>query len=79
MKVREFKKLLEGFDGDVEVYVGLKLSENVIGGTNVIGINYDVLLKKLSLFGEIEMVDAPTEGEEIPAEGEENAPDSEGE
>ena len=72
MKVREIKKLLEGFNGDVEVYVGLKLSENLIAGTNVIGINYDVLQKKLSLVGEVEMVD------EIVKE-EENAPDTEGE
>lgn len=72
MKVREIKKLLEGFDGDVEVYVGLKLSENVIGGTNVIGINYDILKKKLSLVGEIEMVNAPVEGD-----NEENVPEGE--
>lgn len=77
MKVREIKKLLEGFDGDVEVYVGLKLSESVIGGTNVIGINYDVLQKKLSLVGEIEMVDDPADDEIVNEE--ENTPDTEGE
>ena len=72
MKVREIKKLLEGFDGDVEVYVVMKVSEGVMNAREVAGVSYNALDKRLALFG---LVEETVDDEN--ADDEENVPEGE--
>lgn len=70
MKNCEIKKILEGFAGNIEVNIGLKLDGGVLGSVEIVDFTYNVATKTLSIVGELETEEIPEE--EATEEEEEN-------